>query len=198
MNMMRVAAFLTVLTLLLSSCVSVHAGEATGGEDVNPGDDVPFSVLERTAPSQDLHAWTLSVELDQAALDNGTTLAITTQICLNNGVCDPPVAQEATVSDDGSTYTMELEPPSDHSYVNWRIKATYADESTENFPDGAWYKTWSSCYYQEEGYGGIHADGDGCNVPAAGEGEGFLPSVGVLAAMATITGAVVVGVARRR
>jgi len=50
----------------------------------------------------------------------------------------------------------------------------------------------------EEGYGGIHADGDGCNVPAAGEGEGFLPSVGVLAAMATITGAVVVGVARRR
>ena len=92
----------------------------------------------------------LSVELDQAALDNGTTLAITTQICLNNGVCDPPVAQEATVSDDGSTYTMELEPPSDHSYVNWRIKATYADESTENFPDGAWYKTWSSCYYQEK------------------------------------------------
>ena len=73
MNMMRVAAFLTVLTLLLSSCVSVHAGEATGGEDVNPGDDVPFSVLERTTPSQDLHAWTLSVELDQAALDNGTT-----------------------------------------------------------------------------------------------------------------------------
>ena len=62
--------------------------------------------------------------LDQEALDNGTTLAITTQICLNNGVCDPPTPQEATVSEDGRTYTMDLEPPTDHSYVNWRVKAT--------------------------------------------------------------------------
>ena len=47
----------------------------------------------------------LTVTLDQAAVDNGTTMELTTQICTNDGVCDPPVSQEATVSDDGSTYT---------------------------------------------------------------------------------------------
>ena len=100
-------------------------------------------MVERTTPSQDSTPWSLSVALSQDAVDNGTTLQITTQICLNSGVCDPPVKQEAVVSDDGSTYSMELKPPSDHSYVNWRIKATYPDDSTENFPEGDWYKTIS-------------------------------------------------------
>ena len=48
--------------------------------------------------------------------------------------------------------------------MNWRVKATYDDDSTENFPQGDWYKTWSSCYC-DGSYGGVHADGDGCNVP---------------------------------
>ena len=36
---------------------------------------------------------------------NGTTLAITTQICLNSGVCDPPVTQEVTLSNEDRTYS---------------------------------------------------------------------------------------------
>ena len=195
--MMRVATLLTALCLLFSATLGVQAGESESGEDVNPGNDVPFTVVERTTPSQDSAPWSLSVALSQDAVDNGTTLQITTQICLNSGVCDPPVKQEAVVSDDGSTYSMELKPPSDHSYVNWRIKATYPDESTENFPDGDWYKTWSSCYYQEDGYGGIHADGDTCNIPGSGESEGFLPSASLMAGLAAMTGAAVVFIARR-
>ena len=197
-NMMRVATILTALCLLLSATIGVHAGEGEGGEDVNPGDDVPFTVLERTTPSQDNTPWTLSVALEQEAVDNGTTLQITTQICLNSGVCDPPVNQDVDVSDDGSTYSMELKPPSDHSYVNWRIKATYADDTNENYPSGDWYKTWSSCYYEEDGYGGVHADGDRCNLPGSGEGEGFLPAAGLLTALAAMAGATVIGLARRR
>jgi len=194
--MTRTVTFLVVVGLLLMT-TAAQAGTATGGEDVNPDGEVPFSVEERTTPSQDNQPWALSVMLDQEALDNGTTLAITTQICLNNGVCDPPTTQEVTVSDDGSTYSMELKPPADHSYVNWRVKATYSDDSTENFPQGDWYKTWSTCYYDEGDYGGIHADGDGCSVPAAGEeSEGFLPSAGMAVAVMALTGAAVM-VARR-
>ena len=189
--MKRSLALLVVIGLMLTSSAA-QAGTATGGEDVNPSDDVPFTVEERTTPSQDGQTWTLSVALDQEALDNGTTLAITTQICLNNGVCDPPTPQEATVSEDGRTYTMDLEPPTDHSYVNWRVKATYDDDSTENFPQGDWYKTWSSCYYSDGPYGGVHADGDGCNVPSSGESEGFLPAPGLMLAVAALTGAAVV------
>ena len=194
--MKRNVTVLVVVGLLLMT-TAAQAGTATGGEDVNPDGEVPFSVEERTTPSQDNQPWALSVMLDQEALDNGTTLAITTQICLNNGVCDPPTTQEVTVSDDGSTYSMELKPPADHSYVNWRVKATYSDDSTENFPQGDWYKTWSTCYYDEGDYGGIHADGDGCSVPAAGEeSEGFLPSAGMAVAVMALTGAAVM-VARR-
>ena len=195
--MKRTTTVLAALCLLLAATIGVQAAKTEGGEDVNPGDDVPFTVVERTSPSQDSTPWSLSVALDQTALENGTTLEITTQICLNSGVCDPPVMQEVGVSEDGSTYSMELKPPTDHSYVNWRVKATYSDESTENFPNGDWYKTWSSCYYQEGGYGGVHADGDGCDVPAAGEDEGFLPSAGMLMTLAALSGAAVVAVARR-
>ena len=194
--MKRSVTFLVVVGLLLMT-TAAQAGAATGGEDVNPDGEVPFTVEERTTPSQDSQPWALSIMLNQDALDNGTTLAITTQICLNNGVCDPPTTQEVTVSDDGSTYSMELKPPADHSYVNWRIKATYSDDSTENFPQGDWYKTWSTCYYDDGSYGGIHADGDGCDVPAAGEGsEGLLPSAGMAVAVIALSGAAVMAARR--
>lgn len=170
--------------LLVSMGSSASAGGATGGEDTNPGTDVPFTVLERTTPSQDQTTWSLSVELSQEAKDNGTTALITTQICLNNGVCDPPVDHD--VGGENGVYTMELKPPSDHSYVNWRVKALYADDTTENFPNGDWYKTWSTCYYNDGAYGGIHAEGDGCNVPAGEEGEGVLPALGIGLVLATV------------
>lgn len=196
-TMKQGVAILVVLGLTMISAFAAQAGGATGGEDANPGDDVPFTVEERTTPSQDGETWTLSLVMDQDALDNGTTFAITSQICLNNGVCDPPVNQDLTVSDDGSTYTTDLTPPGDHSYVNWRVKATYSDDSSENFPQNDWYKTWSTCYYDDGSYGGVHADGDGCNVPASGESEGFLPSIGVVLTLTVLTGAVLVGTVRR-
>jgi hypothetical protein len=177
---MRTGLTFLLSTVLLTSMVSsALAGSTDAGEDINPDESVPFSVAERTTPSQDGATWTLSVALDDEAHNNGTTLAITTQICLNSGVCDPPVTQDITLSDDDKTYAVELTPPSDHSYVNWRVKATYTDDTTETFPSGDWYKTWSSCYYNEGTYEGVHASGDGCDVPASGESEGFLPFLGV-------------------
>ena len=190
---MRTGLALLLSAVLLTSMVSsALAGSADAGEDINPDDSVPFSVAERTTPSQDGATWTLRVTLDDEAHGDGTTLAITTQICLNSGVCDPPVTQDVTVSDDDRTYAMELTPPSDHSYVNWRVKATYADDSTETFPTGDWYKTWSSCYYNDGTYEGVHADGDGCDIPASGESEGLLPFLGIGVVVVTLGLAVVV------
>jgi hypothetical protein len=176
---------LVTFLLLASMAGGASAGETTGGEDTNPGTDVPFTVVERTSPSRDGTTWSLSIELSQEAKENGTTAIITTQICLNSGVCDPPVDHEPTVED--GVYSMELKPPTDHSYVNWRVKATYADDSKENFPSGDWYKTWSTCYYNDGAYGGVHADGDGCNVPALDEEENSLPALGIGLILATVT-----------
>ena len=191
----KLTVFLALLMLTTMASTAL-AGTAEPGEDVNPDDSVPFTVLERTAPSQDGAEWELSVALSDDAHSNGTTLAITTQICLNSGVCDPPVTQEVTLSNEDRTYSTSLTPPGDHSYVNWRVKATYSDDSTESFPSGEWYKTWSSCYYTDGAYEGVHADGDGCNVPAAGESEGLLPAPGLGFMMASI--GVAAAVASRR
>ena len=190
--MKRVCAVLVMCSLMAMGALPAQAGSATGGEDVNPDGNAPFTVKERTTPSQDGQAWQLKVALNQEATDNGTTLAITTQICTNDGVCDPPTLQEATVSDDGQTYSMELTPPTDHTYVNWRVKATYDDDSTENFPAGDWYKTWSTCYYDDGTFGGVHATSDGCDVPASGESEGFLPGFGMLTVLGTLVAAAAV------
>lgn len=175
-----------VLLLLLAPCVS--AAGSTGGEDVNPDErEVPFSIVERTTPSQDSKQWSLVLNLDEDAHDNGTTLSVTTQICLNNGVCDPPVSQEVDLAEDGRTYSARLTPPTDHTYVNWRVEATYSNDTTENFPQGDWYKTWSTCYYDDGAYGGVHAESDGCNVPSGTtESEGFLPGLGLVAAASII------------
>ncbi|MDB3858805.1 hypothetical protein N9289_02200 [Candidatus Poseidonia sp.] len=177
--MRQTLPLLLSLLFLASFLPTSLAAGSEGGQDVNPDEsEVPFSVVERTTPSQDGTSWSLTVQLDDEAQANGTTIAITTQICLNNGVCNPPEVMESTAED--GTYSTSISPPEDHSYVNWRVKATYEDESTENFPQGDWYKTWSTCYFEDGSYGGIHADGDGCNVPSSGEeGEGLLPSIGI-------------------
>lgn len=172
------------LLFLASILPTSLAAGSEDGQDINPDEsEVPFSVVERTSPSQDGASWSLSVQLDEEAQANGTTIAITTQICLNSGVCNPPEIMDSTVEE--GMYSASISPPEDHSYVNWRVKATYEDDSTENFPQGDWYKTWSTCYYSDGTYSGIHADGDGCNVPAAGdEGEGLLPTIGIGIVMA--------------
>ncbi|MAJ01595.1 MAG: hypothetical protein CMA10_04230 [Euryarchaeota archaeon] len=164
------------LFLLLSCTAQVSAADGTAGEDMNPSGDVPFVVNERTTPSQDGQSWELSISTDGDAAENGTTFSIKTQICLNSGICDPPVTHDITAKE--GAYALSLTPPSDHTYVNWRVEATYADDSTETFPDGDWYKTWSTCFYDDGTYGGKHADGDKCDVPAAGE-SGLLPFLGI-------------------
>ena len=70
-----------------------------------------------------------------------------------------------------------LTPPADHSYVNWRVKATYSDDSTENFPQNDWYKTWSTCYYDDGNYGGVHATAMAATCPVRAKAKGFLPSI---------------------
>ena len=184
---MRTVIALTLIALLAVSTTSYAA--KTAGQDNGPEvEDTPFESYTVTSPSVSGETWTLVVVMDEAHMSNNTTFEISSQICLNDGVCDPPVVQELTI--DGATHTTSLTPPNDHSYVNWRVKATYSDDSTENFPQGDWYKTWSTCYYDDGSYGGIHADGDGCDVPGSGESsEGFLPSAGVLMAITAVAGA---------
>tara|TARA_B100001109_G_scaffold108705_1_gene88800 strand:+ start:1157 stop:1729 length:573 start_codon:yes stop_codon:yes gene_type:complete len=154
-----------VIALLISfffALTNVSAGNANAGEDVNPNDDeVPFTILSRDSPSVDSQSWSLKIRMNDDAYQNNTTFEITTQICLNDGVCDPPVQMDADV--DGQDHGISLTPPSDHTYVNWRVKAIYEDGNYTNYPLGDWYKTWSSCWYQDGVFGGSDSTDDGCS-----------------------------------
>tara|TARA_B100000459_G_scaffold140319_2_gene99182 strand:- start:926 stop:1459 length:534 start_codon:yes stop_codon:yes gene_type:complete len=163
--------------------MSATASDAAAGEDVSPSDeDVPFSVATRTTPSTDGQTWELSLVMDDDAYENGTTFEITTQVCTNNGVCDPPVLMEATI-DDKMQY-VSLTPPSDHTYVNWRVKAIYSDDTYTNFPSGDWYTTWSSCYFQQDsGWGGVDYKDGKCDTGTESES---IPGFSVLLAGASV------------
>ncbi len=164
-NTMRKVIALALIALLAVSSTSYAAKNA--GENNGPDvDETPFESFTATSPSVSGKTWTLVVVMDEAHMNNNTAFEITTQICLNDGVCDPPVVQEVTV--DGATHTTSLTPPDDHSYVNWRVKAMYEDDSTELFPFGSWYTIWSSCYYDNGSYYGPDAIGDGCDVDTPG------------------------------
>tara|TARA_B100001093_G_scaffold84517_1_gene76063 strand:+ start:21163 stop:21696 length:534 start_codon:yes stop_codon:yes gene_type:complete len=155
----------------------------TAGEDVNPSDDdVPFSITERDSPSVDGIGWDLTIVMSDEAFDNGTTFEITTQICTNDGVCDPPLKMDATVTN--KSHSVSVTPPSDHTYINWRVKAIYSDDSYTNFPQGDWYTTWSSCYFQQDsGWGGDDYVDDAC---ASNSEESSLPGFGLITASASI------------
>ena len=163
---------------------------ATGGEDANPSDDALFTVEERTTPSQDGQTWTSSVASTKRPLT--TAPRWPSRPTTNNGVCDLLIGQqEATVS---GRPRLHHGPRAAHRPFPREpaVKATYDDDSTENFPQGKdWYKTWSSCYYSDGAYGGVHANGDGCNVRHRVKAKGSFPHPAWMVT-AALTGAVVV------
>ena len=181
MNLRNV--IVTLFTVLMLLPMAAMASEVTAGEDVSPSDeDVPFSIATRTTPSTDGETWELDLIMDDDAYENGTTFEITTQVCTNNGVCDPPVLMEANV--DEKMQSVSLTPPSDHTYVNWRVKAIYNDDNYTIYPSGDWYKTWSSCYYQQDsGWGGEDYKDGGCDTGAEGES---IPGFSILLASSSI------------
>ena len=175
---------IAILLTLIFGLSNVSAAETAAGEDINPDDtDVPFTILSRDSPSVDSEIWSLKIRMNDDAYQNNTTFEITTQICLNDGVCDPPVKMDATI--EGQEHTISLTPPSDHTYVNWRVKAIYEDGNSTNFPFGDWYKTWSSCWNQDGVYGGIDSSENGCN-----SDDESIPGFEIFIAIASIVFAV--------
>ena len=85
---MRTVIALTLIALLAVSTTSYAA--KTAGQDNGPeAEDTPFESYTVTSPSVSGETWTLVVVMDEAHMSNNTTFEISSQICLNDGVCDP-------------------------------------------------------------------------------------------------------------
>jgi|TARA_B100001996_G_C18656807_1_gene591506 hypothetical protein len=183
----------TIICVLLSiALLNTASAAAEGGVNIEPVvEDTIFSEITHTETTTDLEDWEITMTLNNDAASNNTTFELITQICNNEGVCFAPTTAELS-SDDALTFTSAVTTIEDHSYVNWRVKATYADDndSTEMFPSSGFYKTWSDCWFNDGEWGG-----DNCPKDSSGdeEDDSFLPALGIIAT----TGAIMLAAATR-
>jgi hypothetical protein len=158
---------------------SVSAVEFEGGVDVDPDlEGTPFVTIDHTTPTSDLQNWNITITLTDEAATNNTTFTLITQICNNDGVCLPPEGRPLS-TDNNITFISNVTAIENHSYVNWKLKATYNDdnETNETFPDSGYYKTWSDCWYYDGKWGGDECPEDiNPEILIADDGS-FLPTI---------------------
>ena len=177
--------YLLCIVISLALINTASAADMEGGVNVDPVvEDTIFNAITHTETTHDLEDWEITMTLNDAAFSNNTSFVLTTQICNNDGVCLAP--EEATLStDDNRTFASAVTAIEDHTYVNWRVKATYADDndSTEMFPSSGFYKTWSDCWLNDGVWGG-----DGCSESAilVDEDSDGLPALGIMATFTAI------------
>ncbi|NCF97717.1 MAG: hypothetical protein GWP21_07385 [Euryarchaeota archaeon] len=180
-----------VLVCILMSFALINSASAAGvegGVNVEPVvEDTIFNAITHTETTHDLEDWEITMTLNDASYNNNTTFTLTTQICNNDGVCLPP--EEATLlTGDDRTFTSAVTTIEDHTYVNWRVKATYTEDNdtTEMFPASGFYKTWSDCWLNDGEWGG-----DGCPEDASEESD-EMPGLGIMATAGVIAIAAII------
>jgi len=175
---------------------SVSAVDFEGGIDIDPDlEGTPFATINHTTPTSDLQNWNITITLTNDAVSNNTTFTLTTQICNNEGVCLPPEGRPLS-TDDNTTFISNVTAIENHSYVNWKLKATYNDdnETKETFPDNGYYKTWSDCWYYDGEWGGDECPEDITPEILISDDDSFLSTI---SAFAVITILSIVAIIRR-
>ena len=174
----------SVICILLSiALLNVASAAGEGGVNVEPNvDETIFSEITHTETTTDLEDWEIILTLSDDAISNNTTFELTTQMCTNEGICLAPTVAEVSTAD-GKIFTSTVTTIEDHSYVNWRVKATYPDDnnSTEKFPSKGFYKTWSDCWYSDGEWGG-----DNCPADKSDDDESFLPTLGIFSTVVAV------------
>jgi len=185
-----------IVCILMSIALlnTTSAADVEGGVNIEPVvEETIFDTISHTEVTTDLGNWDITMTLNNEAFNNNTTFDLITQICNNDGVCLPPESAVVT-SEDNRTFTSSVTTIEDHTYVNWRVKATYSNDNdtTEMFPSSGFYKTWSDCWLNDGEWGG-----DGCPEDSEEDSDG-LPAVGVLATIGAISlGVIAVAVIRK-
>lgn len=107
----------------------------------------------------------IQVQIDPAK--NISNVSWVTQICINSGVCYPPVYN--LLMEYNESWGGSIEVQNQASYVNWRFDLTHEnDTQVVRIPEmGFGWKVWSTCWFDGENWGGddFKAMGDGCLSP---------------------------------
>ena len=96
----------------------------------------------------------MSMELKIRMDENVSSVQWVTQVCVNSGVCYPPIYNEMT--EQNGTWAGDIEIETDASYVNWRFDIHHTNNSSaERIPSLGWgWKIWSTCWFDGDSWGG--------------------------------------------
>ena len=177
-DMNKILSMLIAVIIFSSMQVSA-AGE--GGINTEPElNETGVESINHDDVAIENQPWSFSITLEDGAIENGTTVQkVTTQICVNQGLCLPPESMELTREENtwsgvitphwaDCTYS-ELECMI--TYVNWKFVLVDGEENETKFPENGYYTTWSTCWIYE----GV-TEGKDCPQE---DDSGLLPGFGV-------------------
>jgi len=148
---MRVAPLLVLLLIL-----PIVVGEDGG---VNYEADLTDTPIESLSYPESFTALGeeggyMDIELEIRIGENISSIRWVTQVCVNSGVCYPPVYND--MIDQNGTWSADVEIESDASYINWRFDIEHTNNSTsERVPPLGWgWKIWSTCWFDGSSWGG--------------------------------------------
>ncbi len=196
--MRRSMLFFSVILLLTSmSLLSVSAESGVNKQIDLTG--TPLKSVTVDEISRDDVLFTIKIELNETAKQNGTDVNWTYQICTNDLICFAP--EDGDIEKNGDEWVGSVMPLDDHTYINYIVILNWTNGGGQRYPaTGFGGKVWSSCWNDGVTWGGADCpDGNGTKneseIPV--EGFEFTPAAGVPVILAAATGAIGL-IARRR
>tara|TARA_B100000902_G_scaffold22557_6_gene27266 strand:- start:7356 stop:7916 length:561 start_codon:yes stop_codon:yes gene_type:complete len=173
----RIAISISIL-IFASSVVSAAGG---GGENqVTDLQDTGISEVTFSNVFYGNQDFLISVQLEENS--NISSIEISTQICVNSGLCYPPESQNLVKDNSTEIWSVSVSPMNGQTYVNWNFVLNEGENDTR-IPETGWgWKVWSDCWFDGENWGGENENGGTCGQIVAEN----TPATGVIAAAMSV------------
>ena len=153
----RIALSFSIL-IFASTLVSAAGG---GGENqVTDTQDTGISEISFPDVFYGNQDFIIEVKLD--ADSNISSIQISTQICVNSGLCYPPEPQDLVQNNATGIWSAVVSPMNDQTYLNWNLVLSDGENDTR-IPENGWgWKVWSDCWFDGENWGGENENNGVC------------------------------------
>ena len=187
---MRALIPFAIIAILLSATTVAAASEGGVNESFSDLSDTGIDSVDSPSVFSQKEDFVISVNLNESA--DAVRIYVTTQICVNSGLCYPPEKSEMG-TEDNITWTSTVSPMTDQTYVNWTIILENSSEEETKIPDtGFGWKVWSDCWNDGDGWGGEAYEGGNSCTRNNTEDTSSVPSVGIVGIISVIVMAVII------
>ena len=174
---MRALVALAMIMIIVSATTVAAASKGGVNESFSDLSDTGIDSVDSPSVFSQKEDFVIRVNLNESS--DAVKVYVTTQICVNTGLCYPP-EQIEMVTEDNITWTSTVSSMTDQTYVNWNLMLENASEEQKKIPDtGFGWKVWSDCWNDGDGWGGeAYEGGDSC-VENNTEDTSPVPTVGL-------------------